>query len=68
MDVIEGIGESTKMDLGPTKKYTKSHKTLNPARLQIRKGRELGGNHDMSWPTSSPVSIEDDLLPGPPSS
>ena len=72
MGVLEGIesipqkNKTTKMDLGPTKKYTKSYKIWTPARLKIRKGRELGGNHDMWWPTSWPVSIEDDLFLGPP--
>ena len=40
-------GVHQKMDLGPIKKYTKSHKIWTPVRLKIRKGRELGGNHDM---------------------
>ena len=31
-----------KLDLGPTKKYTKSHKIWTPARLKIRKGRDKG--------------------------
>ena len=54
--------------LRSNKKYTKSHQIWTPVRLKIRKGRELGGNHDMWWPTSWPVSIEDDLFAGPPSS
>ena len=51
MGVLEGIEESTKKKkkkgLRSNKKYTKSHKIWTPVRLKIRKGRELGGNHDM---------------------
>ena len=57
MGVLEGIEESiqkkkpTKMDLTPTKKYTKSYKKFGLLLgLKIRKGMELGGNHDMWWP------------------
>ena len=39
--------KTIKMDLGPIKDIKKSHKIWTPARLKIRKGRELGGNHDM---------------------
>ena len=57
MGVLEGIEESTqknqnktKMDLAPIKN-TQNHKKLwTPVRLKIRKGMELGGNHDMWWP------------------
>ena len=39
------------MDLTPTKKYTKSYKKFGLLLgLKIRKGMELGGNHDMWWP------------------
>ena len=57
MGVLEGIEESTqkntkttKMDLDPTKNSQNHIKTWTPVRLKIRKGMELGGNHDMWWP------------------
>ena len=58
---------ATKMDLDPTKKYTKSHKTWTPVRLKIRKGMELGvittyDDHQLT------CKFEDDLFPGPSSS
>ena len=72
MGALEGIEESTKKNPNNKKwtsvqqKNVQTYKIWTPARLKIRKGRELGGNHDMWWPTSWPVSIEDDLFPGPP--
>ena len=49
MGVLEGIEESiqktktTKMDLNPTKKYTKSHKTWTPVRFKNPQGNETRG-------------------------
>ena len=39
--------KNNKNGLRSNKKYTKSHKIWTHVRLKIRKGRELGGNHDM---------------------
>ena len=55
MGVLEGIEESThkkttKMDLDPKKPPQNHIKTWTPVRLKIRKGMEIGGNHDMWWP------------------
>ena len=57
MGVLEGIEESiqkkqnNKNGFNSNKKYTKSYKKFGLLLgLKIRKGMELGGNHDMWWP------------------
>ena len=54
MGALEGIEESiknfqtTKNALPSSKKIYKTYKIRTPTRFKIRKGRELGGNHDMT--------------------
>ena len=57
MGVLEGIEESiqknqnNKNGFNSNKKNTQNHITLGLLLgLKIRKGMELGGNHDMWWP------------------